>query len=491
LCGIFTAGVLGSPEAAAQDAGGAGVVEAQEMIRLLNGDRATNLSGFTVTGDVDLGSLERIARPLRCQECRFTGSLIGTDLILERIVDFSGSSFLGPVDFSAALFRDRTGFEGVTFARPANFGSTRFLAEASFARSSFGEEAVFDRVQFGAGAVFTDATFEGNARFPATQFASVADYSGAVFNGRSDFTASGFAKRMSFARAEFTQLAEFRAASFSGGANLGVNRFGRGFNFEEVTAGGSTEFLGAVLLGEGALNNFSSTGLLALDGIRLVGSDTKLFLDRMAVDRLTMDVDQIGFVQGRAVQKEVLKLVEAGGRKSGDLALANRARFQFLDLEGREKTGLPRLVDRVFFRNIGGYLVRPLNPLIALAFLVLVGGLIRSGKNLRSAFQSGRNARSQRAGPRREMKHRLHDGFLAAEKAVGQVVVGIAKTMKVAVRRKPEHIELADPEQARAYLGVGFLWGEFIAYKLVIALFVLALGNSNSTVRQLLDAVTG
>jgi hypothetical protein len=32
-------------------------------------------------------------------------------------------------------------------------------------------------------------------------------------------------------------------------------------------------------------------------------------------------------------------------------------------------------------------------------------------------------------------------------------------------------------------------WGEFLAYKVLLAVVILSFGNSNATIRQLLDAV--
>lgn len=496
LCGLFAASLVRSTGAGAQEDGdaaredgAAGLVQAQEMGRLLTGDRAVNLSGFTVAGDLDLSRLDRVGRPLRCQNCRFTGAVTGTDLIIERIVDFSGSTFEGPVELSAVLFRDRAGFEQVTFGGPATFGSTRFLADASFAASEFGGAAVFNRAQFGAGALFSDAVFHSDAGFQATQFGEGADFSGSEFEAKSDFTAAGFGKRASFARAGFAEVADFRGAVMSGGANMGAESFADGFSLEAVNAGGSVDFLGATLQGEGVFNNFAGTGLLALDGIRVLGANSGLFLDQISVSRLTIDVDRIGVVQGRDTQKRVLQQVERSGREAGDLALANRARFQFLDLEGEEKEGFRWLVDRLIFRDISGYLVRPTHPLLTLGLLVLAGGLIRSARSLRLGLAGWWKARASTPRPS-TLWDRGRAWLLLGEKAVSRILGGLSKSLNVAIRRKAE-IKLENTERVRDYLRVGVLWGEFLAYKLMIAIFLLALGNSNSTVRQLLDAVTG
>ncbi|HEU4868455.1 MAG TPA: pentapeptide repeat-containing protein [Actinomycetota bacterium] len=483
-------GALASGDPAARAApGDAGAIAGGDLIRMLAGDQAATLSGLRVEGDLNLAALQNVRRPLRCQSCRFTGRITGTDLIFERIVDFNGSVFEGPVDLSAVLFRDRAGFEGVTFSGPVTFGSTRFLADASFAGTQFQGAAVFDRVQFSGGALFSDAVFASDAGFQATQFGSGADFAGADFEAAAIFASAGFGKKVSFARSNFAGAAEFRGAVLSGGANLGVERFDQGVSLEAVTAAGSVEFLGAALQGEGVFNNFASTGLLALDGIRVLGSNSGLFLDQISVSRLTMDVDQIEVVQGRNVQKTVLKLVEKSGRESGDLALANRARFQLLDLEGEEKEGFWRWWDRLVFRDISGYLVRPIHPLVTLAILLLAGAMIRSAGSLRLGFMSWWRSRSSTPEPP-TLRGKLRAWLLLGEKGVSRVLEGLSRTLNVAIRRKAE-IKLENRERVRDYLMAGLLWGEFLLYKLVFAIFVLALGNSNSTVRQLLDAVTG
>lgn len=467
-----------------------GVVPAAEFANLLVGSRAADLSDTTVEGDVDLRSLEAIRRPVRCQGCRFSGSFTATDLIFERIVDFSGSVFRGRTDLAAAVFRDRAGFENVVFETEVTFGSARFTGDASFSGAEFRGPAAFDRAQFGSSAVFSDTAFSGPAGFGAAQLSGVADFSGAAFEDEADFTGTGFGKRASFARATFGKLAEFRGASFAGGANLGVEKFEAGFNLEAVSAAGTVEFLGAGLEGEGVLANFSSTGTLSLDGLRAIGTGSKLFLDRLSVARLTMDVEEISVVRGRTVQKEVLKLVERSGRESGDLALANRARFEFLDLEGGEKEGfVARVVDRVFFRDIAGYLVRPSHPLLTLLSLVVIAGVIRSFGHLREATR-GWAAGTASPGTGR-FKRRLRRAVEAVAAPIERILDGISTTVHVALNRKADHIERKESEKIRDHAMLWMLWIEFLVYKGLIAVFLLALGNSNSTVRQLFEAVTG
>ncbi|MBW3590885.1 MAG: pentapeptide repeat-containing protein [Actinobacteria bacterium] len=465
-------------------------IPAEEFVGIMAGDEAADLADLTVEGDLDLRSLRQVVRPFRCQRCRFTGAVVATDLIFERIVDVRGSVFEGPTDLSAAIFEDRAGFEDSQFEGPATFGLTRFLAGASFAGSEFGEAAVFERAQFGDDAVFSNANFASGADFEAARFNETAEFAGAGFAADGNFAAADFTERASFVRADFAGTANFRGATMAAGANLGVNEFAGDLMLAGVTAGGSIEFPGAVLYEDGFFVNLSSTGTLVLEEM-LLHPDAELLMDRIGADGLTMDVErQIDFVQGTLVKERVLELVERTGRESGDLALANRARFQLMDLQGERKEGLDRAVDRLVFRDVGGYLVRPLNPIRALLLLILTGGLIRSARSLGESVRGWRQAGMLRRGSAspRQLLHRV---LLMLEKATARVLAGIAATMKVAVKPKADHIKLGDPERTREYLKVGVLWCEFLVYKLVFAAIVLTLGNSNPTIRQLLDAVTG
>lgn len=463
------------------------MIQSSDFTAMLEQSGGADVTDATVEGDLDLSPLESVARPVRCRKCRFTGAVRGTDLIFERIVDFSGSRFDGLVDLSAAVFRDRAGFGQVRFDGGAFFESTRFLADASFVLSDFNGGAFFNRAQFGGDADLSYVNFGSGAQFEGARFDGGANFALSSFEGETTFESAGFGKRLSLDRVLFRQNARFKNASLAAGGNMGAT-FSGGFTFESATAGGATQFFGSVLFGEGAFNNFSSTGTLALDGIRIV--DGELYLDQVSVGGLTMDVDQIEAVQGTRVQKSVLRLVERSGRESGDLALANRARFQFLDMEGAEKRGFSRFADRVFFRDVSGYLVRPLHPLATMAILILVGGVIRSGRSLQAGvgrWWSGRAARPRAP----SLPERLRRGLLLSGKAVDKVLDGISTTVNVAVRRKPDHFKRVDSDRVADHARFWLLGGEFWVYKILLAIFLLALGNSNATVRQLLDAVTG
>jgi hypothetical protein len=67
----------------------------------------------------------------------------------------------------------------------------------------------------------------------------------------------------------------------------------------------------------------------------------------------------------------------------------------------------------------------------------------------------------------------------------------MADAFTVAFRPKPNNIKVDDPERPASYIVALVRLVEFLVYKVVLAVFLLALGNSNASVRQLLDTVRG
>ncbi len=76
------------------------------------------------------------------------------------------------------------------------------------------------------------------------------------------------------------------------------------------------------------------------------------------------------------------------------------------------------------------------------------------------------------------------------QKGVVAVLGGLAAGLAVAVHRKPGiEIAEADRDQVRAYFVAALKALEFVAYKLLIVLLLLALGNSSATIREVIDTV--
>ena len=73
-----------------------------------------------------------------------------------------------------------------------------------------------------------------------------------------------------------------------------------------------------------------------------------------------------------------LQQFETAALSAGDLAAANEARVLRLSLNRKNETPVLRALDWAFAWEVGGYLVRPWHPVLALLALFLLGVLVRS-----------------------------------------------------------------------------------------------------------------
>lgn len=82
------------------------------------------------------------------------------------------------------------------------------------------------------------------------------------------------------------------------------------------------------------------------------------------------------------------------------------------------------------------------------------------------------------------------DVLLELSKAAATVVRAFADTLRAAVRLRPQDIPERRRDELSAY-GAALLAGaEWFAYKVLFALFLIGLANSNPTFKQLVEAVT-
>ena len=466
-------------------------VPGPELVRRASAGEAVNLVGVRVEGDVDLRSLDVVARPFRCQSCRLTGSFNAADVIFERTVDLTDSTLEGALDLGASVLKERASFDRARVGGPATLVSTRFLANASFTGADFAGTARFDRTQWAEGAFFGQGSFDDEASFSGAEFRAKADFGQRRFGAGGDFAGAVFGERASFSLADFTGPARFGGVELRRGGSFRLARFRAGGTYDRVAAGGSLEFDGAVIERDTSFDNLGSSGSLSLVGIRL--TDANLFMEQLSAQDFSMDVGTVEAVRGRNPQKQILALIERSAQERGELSVANDARYRHLSLASKEHDELvPRMADAVLYRGVAGYLVRPSHPLAALLVLIAAAGLIRSAPGLWSMVGGWARQRRTRAANRfgATMVQRSRHRVLGFEKAVAVVLNGVARSFAVAFRPKPG-IAVEDSERVRSYLLAGVLWVEFIACKLLLAISVLALGNSNATIRQLLDAVRG
>lgn len=444
------------------------VVSSNDVVRRAAAGEPIDLADVVVQGDVDLEGVGTLKRPLRCQRCLVAGSLKATDVVFERIVDLSDSIVNGGLELEGAIFKDRVSAERTVVMRPARFAAARFLGDASFTRGSFSGDAVFAATKF-----------EGRADFAQRRFNAAGNFDGAVFSDAA-----------SFLLAEFVQKAHFQGAELRGGGSFRLVRLHDGAAFDRMSSRGTLEFKGAVLEGAVSFTSLTTSASVSLESLLLQRAE--LFMEQLSIRDLSMDVEAVEAVRGPNPRKDVLRLIERSAQERGDLSIANDARYQLLSLEASDKEGwLGRFLDAVFYRGVGGYLVRPLHPLVAFLVVLAVATMTRclpaAWATLSQRRWSGRSGVDRQARP---LLPRMRLGVLGLEKAGATVLSNLTKSLGSAFLVKPD-IRVKNPEFVGAYALAGILWVEFLVYKLLLAVFLLALGNSSATIRQIIDTVRG
>jgi hypothetical protein len=513
-------------------------MSAAEFVRRVQAGETIDEQNLIVVGNVNLAPIGTVTRPIRCLQCDFQGRFDAPDVVFSRIVVLSGARFFGQVDlrgaefqdrlvvrsfiraavfqqlalFSLATFDDATAFDDATFNDEANFTSARFLGDASFVQTSFRSHARFNGTSFGGQALFTSSpqagpqgtagpcgapvkgTVHGQAQFTRAVFAGVADFRQRCFGGLADFSGATFESRANFSLATFAFGARFDDTGFQGDGQFLATRFRQPVSFARASASRSMDFEDAVFARDATFEGMAVSGSLSFDGSTFRG---RVDLDRIIAGSLMMDVASVGRVTGVDTRARVLAMIETSDRIRGDLHSANDARYQLLSLENQRSSGAKRWIDAVFYRAVAGYLVRPLHPLIAFAILLVAFALVRAALRRRHDRRSRRQRRSTKTNPdgppaRRDdrSRRRLRGTPLAIVKWLSAFFEGLGDTVSAAFRRKPQ-VQMEDREQVRTYLVAAVVWFEYLLFKVLIALFLLGLANSNATLRQLLDSVTG
>lgn len=378
----------------------------EELIALLQAGRVA-LTGATITTTLDFRSFQTVPHTLSCRDCVFEGGIRGGDVVFTGPLDLAGAQIAGPVvlsratfrapvvfgptagdpgsvsfaagaDFSYARFADVASFAQASFERAADFSGSRFERDSVLAGASFAAGAVFDRAVFAGHSDVRDATFLGPASFAAAEFAARADFSDAFFAADADFEAVRFGADAVFLDAYFTHPrgadaeATFARVNAEGDLVFDLAEFHALPNFRRAVAGGEFSFADAKLA----------------DGRDAI-------FEHVTADQLAMDVDTaLNRVQSSDRQR-VLALIEAGAKARGELGVANDARYELEVLRSRDDPWYGRIPNVVLYRTVAGYLVRPLNPLLALVVVVALVAFARSlgGARIRGISRYGlRNA---------------------------------------------------------------------------------------------------
>ena len=516
-------------------------ISGAQLAQLVGAGETVEMDGLTVVGDVDLRPLETTARIFRCTRCTFEGAIEASNLTFERVVDLSGSRLERGANFEGAVFRDAflmrsVGEQAATVVEPAVFTLAAFEDRANFDGSQFGSDADFRVTQFVGDASFAGATVAGDARFDSATFEGRAQFNGSSIGGDADFTTATFRDKADFRRVGFAGDATFSGAGLDA-VDFTQSRFSGVLTFEEASIEGTCSFRAAtfeadVLFGGVALRgptdfqaasaqgeiDFTDTSATDRFDLRGLSTTHPIWLDRVTAPALEMDLDRLGNITSTAVQIRVLAMIEAGARERGDIDLANDAAFRRSQLQTDRKDGMDRLVGQAG-ETVGGYLVQPLVPARAMVLLLAIGTLVRAVARLVPAISRRRLAwdlapapvaADGGAGPMigasNDTAHdpptapdpagnpassrATHDALLTVGKTAATVARAFADTLRAAVRLRPQDIPERRRDDLSAYGAALLAAAEWFAYKLLFALFLIGLANSNPTFKQLVEAVT-
>ena len=385
------------------------------------------------------------------QGAQFAGPLLFSHASFGERADLSFVEAFASVAFAAADFKGVADFEGATFDGTFQLDGASFNREARFARATFAG-ASFAKVRFDGGADFSGADFEGPAVFDQSAAAGVVRFDSATFSAAvglstvhlatADFTGAVFgAEQPRGAKPCQTATVNLDQAII-GSLDLSRVAFGRSsFLFPQLApASGAAEGL--------------PPALGRIDALRIapgeVGRLCFSLVDPAQVARMSArDRDELHSTM-RAQNEAAYALVETAARRADDLTTANQANVLRLGLIRDSRPAVARQLDWVFLWGIGGYLVRPLHPALAIVTLLLIGIATR----LIAGRRTRRTPSAWAAGLRKDVGSALS--------ALWQVRLGKASTLR---------------------------WIEAAAYKLLLVLFLANLGNVSPPIRNLLEGL--
>jgi len=495
-CGLLGAvvalAVIGAPPGGAAQR----EMDGRRLARELRSGRPVTLHDVVIASPLSLTGADSVRRVFECHRCRFLGPVSAHDVAFDRTVDLSGSVFERAVDFSGSTFQAPALFRAIDtgtsvqpddctldaggagipacFLRGVNFGLAVFEDFASFAGSKFVRGASFADVRFADATfhqaqigttVFDGAAFRGEALFNGTQFDHQASFGGTDFRGHTDFSGAAFGEGGDFSGAQFATGASFLAAEFSG-----TKDSDQAARFQSVTAGGDMNFTFALFDSGGGdvqanFAQFVSGASLVFRPAR-VPKKFALDMEKLQVRDLDMDVGYAANVENADDERAVLHTLENSAKARDDLRQANDAHYALEALKSRSYGPVTKALDYVFYRGVAGYFVRPLRPLIALLVLVSLVSLGRFVRTKTATQNPPAGARTRRAW--RRTRTRCAD-YLTC----------MLDTFSLLGRGRLS----ADGEPTLA------LRLESLAYRILVVCAVLALANSNPTLRQMVDSL--
>ena len=165
-----------------------------------------------------------------------------------------------------------------------------------------------------------------------------------------------------------------------------------------------------------------------------------------------------------------LRVVEATAKANGDLGRANQAHFQMQVLESADDPLPQRIADAVFYRSVAGYFVQPLRPVAWLLGLIFVAAMLRAAAN-----GEGKPPVAEKRKRTASEPDPPADGLGTVARAASRYVKRFALALAYSVMPGD-----TTPPLRRLELTV---------YAVLLACFMLALANTNPTLRQMVDGL--
>lgn len=203
------------------------VVQASEIISKIENSEPIDYSYVKVKGDLNLSGLDMPTTKHITSQIKINDSIISDSIDLHNII----------LD------------EIVTFRR------TKFMGLASFAETQFNKDAYFDNSEFNNDTLFINSRFNGLAYFAYTKFNRPVNFLGAKLRGETDFHISRFNETANFRSAMFEDESNFEATTFTArtsfwkaqfnNANFKGTRFKDFVDFDYAQFNKSADFFGA------------------------------------------------------------------------------------------------------------------------------------------------------------------------------------------------------------------------------------------------------
>jgi hypothetical protein len=215
-------------------------------------------------------------------------------------------------------------------------------------------------------------------------------------------------------------------------------------------------------------------------------------MDKVVADDLSLGLAEVRHlvVGAPADERAILHTAEETAKSSGKLGLANDIHYRIQEI-ARGDDVWPRLIaDHMFYRGMAGYFVRPFRPLYWLLGLVLFAASLRALRAYRGRDKAAPDSKDLSPGA---SEQGAASPDAAGQKAAKPVVSGeraspggvrgawlvFVHALEYTLTRRGE--VPAEPRPLRRL--------ELIVYAVLLTCFLLALANTNSTLRDMVDAI--